>query len=96
MIIQFSPQIKLYGWADSDPVGSSRRIYETLNKSYYGGVIIRPYRFERDKHIVRFRNQLSSLQEYSFSPYMLDGNLDFAKNYIDQFLIRMSGLRAFL
>lgn len=67
MIIHFSKNIKLYGWTNSHPDGQSRRVYEALNTEYKIGVILRPYNFECNKHIVRFQHQFSFLQEYAYT-----------------------------
>jgi len=93
MIIHFSKNIKLFGWANSVQGESSRRVYESLNTEYKIGVIIRPYNFERTKHIVRFQHQLYFLQKYA---YMICGDLDFTKEYVDKLLLRISNLTAFI
>jgi len=86
--------MKLYGWVDDDLGTSSRRVYENLNTDYKIGVLIRPHKFERTKYLIQFQHELSILKNHF--PYTLDGNLDFVKEYIDNYIIKMSKLKVFL
>jgi hypothetical protein len=92
--------IQLNGWvdgyADKKLSGSSCRIYQTLSKANVIGVIIRPYNFERTKHVIRFQRQLNFLHEYYEPSGQIEGDLDFVKSHVDNFLIRMNKLVVFL
>jgi hypothetical protein len=98
VIIYFSPDIKIYGWISSVSLGGATehhiRVLETSDQRYLTAVrIIQLLNFE-NKYPIVFENQLKFLQQYI--PAVIVGDLDFAKNYVDDFLIRMSKLRAFL
>lgn len=99
VIIKFSKDIELADWHTNNdspfPIWHRKLVpYED-----YDEVIIVSVRSLRDNYThkccyANFYSQLSFL--HSCFPRGIDGDLEFAKQYVDNFLIKMSKLTAFL
>jgi hypothetical protein len=108
MIIKFSKNIELSDWTlnpQPDIKVYSRsdhwhRIYKTQENQYVIGVSVKQLHWGKlivpnyNKSYAMFYHQLSCL--HACFPSDIAGDLEFAKNYVDNFLIKMSGLAAFL
>jgi len=103
MIIKFSSKIELNGWHQNSSYMDPIYVRKLIPYEDYDEVIVisvRRHIASIDKCYANFYSPLSFLHNYFppnlKEPFYIEGNLDFAKNYVDNFLIRMSGLRAFL
>lgn len=96
MIIQFSSTIELGSWRLLDGSWTDPIWVKLLLPHDYDQIIIVSVRQISDLQCcyANFYSQLKGLHDHF--PTSIDGNLDFAKDYVDKFLIRMSGLKAFL
>ena len=108
MIIKFSKNIELSDWTlnpqpDIKPYPLSdtwHRIYRITGNQDVIGVSVKELHWGKTfnlnyrKSYAMFYHQLSFLHDCF--PIQIDGDLEFAKNYVDNFLIKMSGLTAFL
>jgi len=108
MIIKFGKNIELSEWNNNSQddlsvlrsINSFHRIYRMQNNRYVIGVSVRELTWSKlidnnyQKCYAMFFHDLTFLQEYF--PHHIDGDLDFTKNYVDNFLIKMSGLTVFM
>jgi len=104
MIINFSNKVQLGEWTDATPIGilssnSFHRIYK-MNDRYLIGVSVREHQWhksispDRKSSFAMFYHDLSILHDYF--PPNFEGDLEVAKQSVDNFLIKMSRLTAFL
>lgn len=108
MIIKFSKHLSLSDWqSTNDPVwhsGDDGSFGETIwyrklipYQDYDSTIIVNVRTIDANHWYVNFYSQLVFLHKYfpCNLPDGFEGDLDFAKNHVDNFLIRMSKLTAF-
>lgn len=88
MIIEFSKNTELSDWIFQNEAWCVRR------DAYHNVVVsVGKYLYQSGCFAIFFL-QLDFLHNYF--PKFIDGDLEFSKDYVDQFLIKMSKLTAFL
>jgi hypothetical protein len=98
MIIKFSKNIKLSEWVEH-PSGWCKYNIKLLNdgSEYHERAIVQIYFKDKKVRHIRFYEPIFKLDKmYNPDNIVLDWNPDFAKNCVDNFLIKMSRLTAFL
>src|ERR1700679_666767 len=94
MIIQFSPKIELSSWHQNGsymhPIWGRKLI---PYQDYDEVIIISVRMLDTTNWYANFYSELAFLHKYF--PQSVEGDLEFAKNEVDNFLIRMSKLVPF-
>lgn len=106
MIIKFSNLVSLSEWKSNtsrfmtlEPASYKQEIIWSRHlipyKDYDNVILVSVRKVIYDKCCyANFYSQLKLLREYF--PENIEGDLSFAKDYVDNFLIRMSNLKAYL
>lgn len=105
MIIKFSKDIELSEWIkDISPSYKTvgfYRAYKRQDGIEVAGVSVREYSWAKSidpsfayKCFAMFHHDLLVYDQ--IFPRDIEGDLDFAKDFVDKFLIKMAGLRAFV
>jgi hypothetical protein len=101
MIINFSKDIKLESWLceiRDDVYGEEESIWTRKLVPYadfdWTTMVSVRKNLWAPKCYANFYSQLSFLHDHF--PKFVEGDLEFSKRYVDNFLIKMSGLTAFL
>jgi hypothetical protein len=98
MIIKFSKDIELSDWKEH-PSGWVRYNLKLLNdgSEYHERALVQIYFKDKKVRHVRFYESIFHLDKiYNPDNISLDWNLDFTKNCVDNFLIKMSKMKAFI
>jgi hypothetical protein len=94
MIIKFSKNVELKDWElVGDGIQYRSIADKTFNRRFIMIVIIEEYK-DNDICYISFGRDPLSLE--GIIPSEINGDLEFAKNSVDNFLIRMSGLTVFM
>lgn len=108
MIIKFGKNIELSDWTDNPQddvpqlksVKAFHRLYRMKDNRHVIGISVKELTWAKlidhnyERCYAMFYHDLSFCHDYF--PHNIEGNLDFAKEFVDNFLIKMSGLTAFI